>query len=120
MKTLFDADEIARVRARAREAAQLPRDMPQGWSVSPVDPAVLVPCFAPLRLKRGLALHAYLFTEGGDGNGFVRALPAGAPFPPPEVCTRWESERFLSPPVPPGALADVMEAFEGDGTPVPS
>jgi hypothetical protein len=61
-------------------------------------------------------LRAYQYRAGGNGNGFVWAVPEGAPFPKPEACPRLEGA-FLQPPKPPGALDDLLDAIEGDGTP---
>jgi hypothetical protein len=68
--------------------------------------------FRSLRLKPGLVLRAYQFRGRGNGNGFVYATPAEASFPVPGTCER-RADHFLDPPVPPGALGDVMEAIEG-------
>jgi hypothetical protein len=44
-------------------------------------------------------------------------MPIDAPFPEPDDCSR-NAAHFLDPPVPPGAPGDVMEAIDGDGTPL--
>jgi len=77
----------------------------------------LLACFPALRLKKGFALRAYVYRDGfGNGNGLVWAMPADLPFPEPETCPGAEGT-FVSPPRPPGALDDFMEAVEGDGSP---
>ncbi len=71
--------------------------------------------FEMLRIAPGFTLRAYQYSEGGDGNGFVSAMPAKAPFPEPDECER-VNDVFLQPPMPPGALDDVMMAIQGDGS----
>lgn len=105
-----------RLRRSAEKARRLPRDRPDGWTVSPVDPGDVVKVFRTLKLMSGWKLCAYLFGEDGNGNGFVWAIPADQPVPPLEECERQEGH-FLGPPRPPGALDDFMEAIEGNGTP---
>ena len=60
--------------------------------------------------------RAYQFHEGGNGNGFVWAIPVDAEFPDPEDCLRLK-DVFLEPPKPPAALDNFMDAIEGDGSP---
>ncbi len=71
--------------------------------------------FTTLRIKPGFTLHAYEFSEGGNGNGVVWAMPRGTPLPPPDDCPRME-DVFLRPPKPIDALDDAMQAIEGDGS----
>lgn len=113
--TLFPITRIRKLRKDALQATELPRHIPSGWSKSSVDPMRLLECFPALRLKQGFRLRAYQFSEGGNGNGFIWALPDGAAFPDPEVCPRLEG-RFLEPPKPPGAV-HVLDAIEGDSSP---
>ncbi|MHC5082118.1 MAG: hypothetical protein ACYTHN_24195 [Planctomycetota bacterium] len=116
MKTISARTWSARQR-RARDATRLrEHELPEGWSVSREDPARLFEFFPPLRLREGFVLKAYQFTEGGNGNGFVHALPEGTPLPDPRSCAETRDDHFLTPPVPPGALENVMEAVEGDGS----
>ena len=88
----------------------------QCWSKSPVDPMQLLRSFPALRIRDGMVLRAYLFRQGGNGNGLIWAMPEAAEFPEPADCETQE-EKFLSPPRPPGALDDYMQAIEGDGSP---
>ena len=68
----------------------------------------LIPC---LRLKDGFALRAYAYFEAegmnGDGDGIVWAMPEHVSLP--EVPKTLRSK-------PPGALNNIMEAIEGDGS----
>ncbi len=85
----------------------------EGWSKSRYDPNRLVDLFKPLRLKKGFVLRAYLFREGGNGNGVVWAMPAEAEFPEPEDCPELEQHMFKAP-KPWDALDDPMAVIEGD------
>ena len=84
METTFKAKKISQLRRRASKAAELPDDVPSGWSRSNVDPMGVLDVFKPLQLKDGFVLKAYQFREGGNGNGFVWAMPTDADFPDPE------------------------------------
>ena len=77
--------------------------------------AMLKP-FNALRLKPGYVLRAYVFREGGNGNGIVWAMPVESVFPEPDQCSHIE-DRFLEPPKPAGAVNNYMDAVDGDGTP---
>jgi hypothetical protein len=92
-----------------------PDDGPEDWHKSPVDPCSLLGAFPALRLRPGYTLRAYSFGESGNGDAFVYATPMDPPFPEPEECPR-DGSRFLDPPIPPGALGDLMDAIEGDGS----
>ena len=72
--------------------------------------------FASLRLKPGYTLRAYAFREGGNGNAIVYAMPIESPFPEPDQCPH-DDRHYLQPPIPPGALGDIMEAIDGDRSP---
>ncbi len=97
------------------------RDSPSdGMRISPVDPTKVAAKLKALRLKPGLVLRGYLFREGGNGSGFVYAMPEDAPFPEPEECPTEKAPPLglFNPPRPPDALEHVMDAFEGDGSPL--
>jgi len=116
----FPIKKVQQLRRRAAKACEVPIKGPQGWTKSSVDPMKLLEVFPCLHLKEGMVLRAYQFREGDNydvnGNAVVFAVPEDLPFPEPEECT--ESLRgFLSAPRPPGALDDVMEAIDGDGSP---
>jgi hypothetical protein len=117
MKTIeiFEVKKVVSLLNRVRRAAEVPNEGPEGWSRSIVDPMELLAVFKSLRLKQGFVLRAYLFREGGNGNGVVYAMPEKLPFPEPSEC-EYDKNRFLSPPVPDGALYDAMEAIDGDGS----
>jgi hypothetical protein len=112
----FPVERIRRLRRAAARAARFPADGPEGWGKSPVDPCRVLRVFPLLRLLPGYTLRAYQFRSGGNGNAVVYAMPVDSPFPDPEECPS-DEERFLEPPVPPGALRNVMAAIDGDGSP---
>jgi hypothetical protein len=112
--TKFPIGELNRLRRRAQAVAPF-TSAPDGWTISQVDPMHLLSAFETLRMKPGFALRAYLFRSGGDGNGIVWAMQIDDPLPSPDDCPRIEA--FLSPPKPPTALDDVMQAIEGDRSP---
>lgn len=88
---------------------------PQGWSKSNIDPMQVLRMFKALRMREGYVLRAYQYRAGDNGNGFVWAMPADAPFPEPDQCTR-SAGGFLDPPRPEHTLDDTMEAIDGDAT----
>lgn len=114
--TTFTLAKVQQLRTRAAKLAQPRRNVPEDWSISAVDPMTVLAVFKPLRIKEGYILRAYQFCSGGNGNGFVWAMPTDADFPDPEQCPRLE-DVFLEPPKPPAALDDAMEAIDGDGSP---
>ncbi len=114
--TRIPAEKASRARLDAARLARIETHAEEGWSKSPVDPTLMLQAFDALRLKKGMMLRAYLFREGGNGNGVVWALPEGSAFSEPERGPgRDVSLRY--PPRPPAALDDAMLAIEGDETP---
>ena len=114
-KITFPIERVQKLRLWAEQARQV-EEGPQGWSKSKVNPMKLLVAFSSLCLKKGFVLHAYQFQESGNGNGIVWAMPENLSFPEPEECLKLK-DRFLAPPKPPGALDNIMEAIEGDGSP---
>ena len=112
----FPIKRVSNLRRRAEEACEVSKEGPQGWSKSELDPMKLLEAFPALRIKKGYVLRAYQFRAGSDGNGLVWAMPEDAPFPEPGECPAVKDEVQKSP-RPPGALDDVMEVIEGDGSP---
>jgi hypothetical protein len=86
-----------------------------GWSKSSGNPEKIVKGFSQIRIKERYKLRAYQYTEGGNGNGIVWAIPSDKELPDPRECNRLE-EFFLSPPKPDFALEDFMEILEGDNS----
>jgi len=112
----FPIEKVLELRRRAEDACQVSEEGAQGWSKSELDPMRLLEAFPALRIKNGFILRAYQFRAGSDGNGLVWAMPADAAFPEPEDCPLSKDDAQKSP-RPPGALDDVMEVIEGDGSP---
>src|SRR5262249_50736637 len=96
----FSAQRVNRLRTLGAAAGAVDRDVADGWSKSPVDPMNLLRVFDALRIRKGFVLRAYQFYSGGNGNGFVWAMPETVPFPDPNDCPKLEG-RFLEPPMPP-------------------
>ena len=76
----------------------------------------LLALFPSLHIKPGFELRAYLYRVDGNGNGFVFAVPEGAPLRGPNEFLTEETSPHRSP-KPPEALADFRQAIEGDGSP---
>ena len=114
-KITFPIKKFQQLRQRAIQARQV-SEGPQGWSKSKVDSMKLLVAFSSLCLRKGFVMRAYEFRQRGNGNGIVWAMPENFAFPEPEKCPKLE-DRFLEPPKPSGALNNVLEAVEGDGTP---
>ncbi|QAV16168.1 hypothetical protein EB820_19450 [Brevibacillus agri] len=92
-------------------------DFDFGWFRTAANPESIVRAFSHLRIKEGYKLRAYQYTDGANGNGIVWALPVDTELPDPNECQRLE-EHFLSAPKPSFALADFMQAIDGDRTPL--
>lgn len=113
-------NRLRRAAEKARQLASTPDRLAETspfsgrWSAS--DGANdLMRVFDALRLKAGFALRAFVYREGGNGNGIIWAVPADAPPIAAEDCPRLE-DTWLQPPQPPGAVP-LMRAIEGDGSP---
>lgn len=118
-KLMREARRLARQIDRSLEA---PR---QGWSLASFDPNILLDAFPLLQLRDGHQLAGYQYYEGGNGNGFVFAIPARRWLPdPPEdgLSFDWSPSgapvfQASEPPLPEWAHADVERYLEGDGSP---
>jgi hypothetical protein len=119
----FSALVVERLRKSLGKAlrSETGEDPPEGLSISPVDPTQAIACLRWLKLKPGMALRAYQYFEGGDGNGFVLAMPENVPLPPPSECPMCKVEVapgvFCEYPKPEAALPEVMDALVGDRSP---
>ena len=122
----FPVTKINKLRKQAEKARRLPPqgEIPEGWSISAVDPMKLLAEFKSLGITRGYTLRAYQRCDGGNGSGIVWALPQKAEFPAPEkepdLKTKFKHMRMgvgsCRPPRPPDGLDDFMEAIKGDGS----
>ncbi len=84
------------------------------WSISTVNPAAALLKLPGLRLKPDWRLVSYLYRDGESRAGLVFALPAELATTAQLAESLGTSESFKQPPAPAGALADVMEAIDGD------
>lgn len=109
----LEVAEFIDMQGQARAAAEISDRLPDGWSKSPTDPAGLVPAFSRLGLRDGMTLRAYLFHEGGNGNGIVWAMASDAEYPEADECPV-VTTHVRRPPKPVDALDDFMEIIEGD------
>jgi len=116
MSPRYSANKVNTLRNHAQNFNALPEITIEGWSKSPVNPINLLTAFPSISLRQGFVLRGYVFRAGGNGNGIIWVVPESSPFLEPEDCIKLD-DYFLSPPKPPDALDDLMEAIEGDGTP---
>lgn len=124
--TLFPASTAPRLRRRLQRLLRVPDQNDESpfhgrLVVSPVDPSDAVRALAHLRLKPGLVLRGYQLIEGGNGNGFVFAVPASSQPNDPQLDVRRGKQVLpgvvLPYPEPPDALPHAMDAIAGDGSP---
>ncbi len=120
----FTADAVEELRACLQGVLELSREaferLPDGLSISPVDPTGVVECLQSLRLGSEYVLGGYQSRAGSNGYGCVVAVLAGEELPPPEDCS-WRPVEVapglvLDEPLPPRALDHFMDAFRGDGS----
>lgn len=109
----FDGAAIRALRSAVTThwLSMMPAVRENGWCKSKLDPMILLDYFGPLRLKSGYVLRAYERHLAPDSWGVVWAMPESMPFPEPKP------NGDGRPIKPKGALDDVMEAVDGDGTP---
>jgi len=110
---LFDGKTIRMLRNQATSwwLQRLAILGPEGWSISSISPSPVLNFFKPLRLKPAYSLHAYQYRNCASGKGVVWALEKRAKLPEPDSSSPDQLPR------PVGALADYMEAIEGDQSP---
>jgi len=113
--TYYSANQMEKLRGKASAQQVSSDEYPDGWSKSKIDPMKVLDAFSTLHTKRGFVLRAYQYVSGGSGNGVVWGMPEDSAFPGPDECSKLE-DAFLECPRPPGAVEDVMEAIEGDGS----
>lgn len=82
------------------------------WIVCSLDVEAILAEVPTLRLRSGWRLRGYAYRSGGNGQGFMVALPPGVPDPHPLGAT-WGS--LFDPPYVAGRQP-VYEAIEGDGS----
>ena len=84
------------------------------WSLSTVNPASALLKLPGLSLKPNWRLISYLYQDSGSSAGLVVALPETLATTVRLEKARATSSTLKQPPQPEGALADFMEAIEGD------
>ena len=97
----FALDKVLELQKKCRTADGPVENAPEGWSISGADPMGVLRAATSIWVKPGYVLRAYQFREGGNGNGFVYAVPEAEPFPEPRECRARDASHFLGPPVPP-------------------
>lgn len=113
---VFPIRRVNALRRRLQKRLELPHELPEGWSLSDLDFNELMGLVPSLKIRKGIKLQAHLFREGENGNGVVYAVPEDMS---PENA-QFETimfNNFLPAPRPIMALKNLMEAFEGNGTP---
>ncbi len=113
--TVFTLPRVNSLRNKSEGDTDLVEKLPDGWSISPVDPVTILAPFRSLHLRPGYVLRAYQFKAGGNGNAIVWAMPVEEHFPQPGDCSRL-TNHFLEPPKPSAAVDDFMNVIEGDGS----
>ena len=119
-KIMRTARRLSRQIDRSLEALR------SGWSLSSYDPNLLFDAFPCLQLRDGFWLASYQFVEGGNGNGFVFAVPIRRSLPdPPEggFNFSWSPSGLPIFHADEGCLpewvhADFERFIEGDGSPL--
>lgn len=83
---------------------EAPRLLSEGWQVAPYDPNGLLTHFPGVKVIPGFELAAYQYVSGGNGNGFVFAIPKGhrLPPPPPNLTFAWDADGVIQMHLPPG------------------
>lgn len=92
-------------------------DENEGWTVSKDNPERVIQSFSQLKIRNGHKLRAYQYTAGGNGNSAVYAIPQDRELPPPEECM-YTDEHSLEHPKPAFAYDHVMQAVDGDYSPL--
>jgi len=120
----FSARELAAIRKRIGDrmglSEKLMANLPDGWSIYPLDPLPVREAVVQLELKSGLELRAYQYSASGNGNALAFALPADSALPEPHEILGSSHEHnamHFDVPRPPDALEDRMEAFTGSPSP---
>jgi hypothetical protein len=115
--SLGDLGELFNFGGPTQEATYAPNTKGQ-WFISSANPGAVLIKLSGLKLKPELRLVSYLYRNADDGVGITWAVPES-------LSTTAHLEKGLinsgdrtRPPQPEGALSDLMEAIEGDRSPV--
>jgi hypothetical protein len=117
------------MRSARRLSRQIDRSLEPlrpGWSLASYDPNLLFEAFPCLQLRDGFWLASYQFVEGGNGIGFIFAVPIRRSLPdPPESGFSFSWSPSGSPvfradeePLPEWIYSDFERFIEGDGSPL--
>jgi hypothetical protein len=85
-----------------------------GWNVATFDANRLLAAVRHVRLKPGLALAAYQFCDGHNGNGRVVVIPTRRALPAPDF---FDDDSNGTGKLPEWMSTDVARHLDGDGTP---
>jgi hypothetical protein len=88
------------------------------WFVSSANPAAPLLRLPGIRLKLNMRLISYLYRIPGEGVGIVWAVPESFSTTAHLEKALPQSDSRTTPPHPDGAMPDLMDAIEGDRTPV--
>ncbi|GAP99371.1 hypothetical protein [Leptolyngbya sp. NIES-2104] len=115
--SLQDLSSLFHFGGSLEEAFQMPNRQGQ-WFISTANPGTALMKVPSLKLKPGFRLVSYLYRIGDDGTGATWALPE-------QFSTTSHLEKALltagdrdMPPKPESALADFMDAIDGDHSPM--
>ena len=116
-KSLDDLSGVFTFGGISAEDASVP-SLRDSWFISTVNPGAALLKLPGLKLKSDVRLVSYLYRNGQDGLGLVMAVPE-------TLSTTAQLEKALQtanglthPPKPHGALSSLMDAFEGDRSPI--
>ncbi len=96
---------------------QMPNDRGQ-WFISATSPGGVLTKLPGLKLKSGIRLVSYLYRLDSDGSSMTWALPEALSTTALLENALETSRGEENPPEPQGRLANVMEAIEGDRSPM--
>ncbi|MGA7935285.1 MAG: hypothetical protein WCA35_17175 [Kovacikia sp.] len=116
--SLSDLGELFNFGGSAGEVSTFAPNTKGQWFISSINPGVALMKMPGLRLKPNFRLVSYLHRNAEDGVGVTWAVPE-------MLSTTAQLEKGLAnsgdrshPPHPEGTLSDMMEAIEGDRTPI--
>ena len=100
---------------RRRKASALARHVSpeRGWNADATAASTVASLFSRLSVRDGIQLVTLAARAGAGGNGWTYALPEKTQVPTP---AHLELAAAFPPAPPKGALSDVMDAVEGDGS----
>jgi hypothetical protein len=116
---------IRKARRISRQIDKSLEALHSGWSLASYNPNLLFDAFPCLQLRDGFRLASYQFVDGGNGNGFVFAIPTRHSLPePPEDDFGFDWSESGNPvfcseqPLPEWVHSNIESFLEGDGSPL--